>query len=62
MNAILMAISAILPAITTLLEYVEQLRARGRQSGELTPEQDAALDAEIARITSKPWWTPENKP
>jgi len=59
MNGIVLAISTLVPMLRELFEYIQKLRERGRQSGELTAEQDAALDAEIKSITGQSWWKPD---
>jgi hypothetical protein len=42
----------------TIVPKIERLRAAAKQSGELTPEQEAELDARIRQATSQPHWQP----
>lgn len=43
----------------SLLQFAEKAAADLKQNGELTNEQEAALDAKIADLKSRPWWQPE---
>jgi len=61
-----MPISAILALLPTLISSVgegytliQKITEAAKQSGELTPEQEAQLDAHIADLESKPWWQPD---
>jgi len=51
-------IAAGISLLEQLIPYIEKLRASGRQSGELTPEQDAEFDARIKAVTSQRHWVP----
>lgn len=44
--------------VEKLIEYIGKIREHARQNAELTPQQEAELDARIQQITSQPWWTP----
>ncbi len=44
----------------SLIQFAEKARVDLSQSGELTSEQEAALDAKIADLKSRPHWQPES--
>lgn len=48
-------------AVRAGIEYVEKLRAAARQTGELTPEQDAAFAKELADMRKDPAWASHQK-
>jgi hypothetical protein len=39
-----------------LYDLIQKITATLKQSAELTPEQDAQLDAHIAELEAQPWW------
>ncbi len=43
-----------------LIQFAEKARVDLSQSGELTSEQEAALDAKIADLKSRPHWQSES--
>lgn len=55
--AILSAIQLAVPLVTNLMSYITQATTTLKQSAELTPEQEAALDKSIAdlRAAPQPW-------
>ena len=42
-----------------LYDLIKKITEALKQEGELTPEQEAAFDAHIKDLESKPWWTPD---
>lgn len=52
------AILEIIASAGTLMKTANEWREAMRQNGELTPDQEAELDAKIAETTGKPHWTP----
>jgi len=52
-------IIAAIEAGMQLINLASKVAEGMKQSGELSPEQEAALDAKIKALTSQPWWTPE---
>jgi hypothetical protein len=50
------AIIALIDAAITLANKIPDAVKVLKKSGELTPEQEAALDAKIAELDSKPHW------
>lgn len=57
-----------LPLITGAVSLIERLvplitewRKAAKQSGEMTPEEDAEFADRIRNITSQPWWKPEDQ-
>lgn len=55
-------IIALTDLLVTALGRVNNIRAALRQSGELTPEQDAALDEKLRTTFSAPHWQPSGEP
>jgi hypothetical protein len=51
-------ITALLPLVESLVGLIGKLRADVQQSAELTPAQEADLDARIAAAMAQPWWKP----
>lgn len=43
-----------------LVKTINGLRAAARQSGELTPEQDAEYERQLATMFSQDHWNPRN--
>jgi hypothetical protein len=52
-------IIAAIEAGMQLINLASKIAEGMKQSGELSPEEEAALDAKIKALTSQPWWTPE---
>lgn len=55
-------ITALAPVATNLIEWITKAQATLKQSAELTPEQDAQLDALIASLPSLPAFQVEPDP
>lgn len=57
------AILALLPSLITgaddIYKLIASITTSLKQSSELTADQSAQLDAHIADLESKPWWTPD---
>jgi len=51
-------IIAAIEAGMQLINLASKVAESMKQSGELSPEAEAALDAKIKTLTSQPWWTP----
>lgn len=51
---LLSLIQMVVPLVTQGMEFITKTAASLKQSKELTPEQDAALDAEIDKLRSAP--------
>lgn len=47
--------------VQQILEYVQKVRTALKQTGEWTPEAEAAFNAEIEKLKTDPpdWWKPE---
>jgi hypothetical protein len=61
-----MPIAALLDLLPTLISGAEDIYAlignittTLKTTTEMTPEQQAAFDAHISDLESKPWWTPD---
>jgi hypothetical protein len=52
-------ILALINAGLTIAENIPALVSHLKQSGELTPEQEAALDDRIAKLKDQPHWKKE---
>jgi len=56
-------ILALLPSLISagddIFNLITSITGTLKQSGELTAEQSAALDAHIADLESKDWWKPD---
>jgi hypothetical protein len=52
-------IIAAIEAGMQLINLASKVAEGMKQSGELSPEAEAKLDAKIKALTSQPWWTPE---
>ena len=54
------ALLALLPSLISgaeeIYNLIESITTSLKQSKELTPDQEAALDAHIADLESKDWW------
>jgi hypothetical protein len=53
------AIAAAIAAVSELVLFIQKARATAKQSGELTPEQDAAFDAKLEEAFAKQHWKVE---
>lgn len=49
-------IAATMPLVLNLIEYINKLRQVARQTGELTAEEDAALDARLRDLGTLAHW------
>lgn len=52
--ALLALISTLVPVANDLIGFIFKAQATLKQNAELTPEQEAALDAEIAKLATDP--------
>jgi hypothetical protein len=50
-----------LSLIEKMIPMIQSWRKAAKQNAELTPEQDAELDARIAQITSQAHWKPDGQ-
>lgn len=50
-------ITIALNVLREAMALLGQLKAKGRRTGELTPEQDAELDRQVNEEMKKPHWT-----
>lgn len=55
-NAILALIAGLIPVINNAVAFINKTAETLRQSKEMTPEQEAALDAHIASIDTPDHW------
>lgn len=53
-TALIALITALVPVANNILAWIFQAQATLKQDAELTPEQDAALDAAIAKLKTNP--------
>jgi cell division protein ZapA (FtsZ GTPase activity inhibitor) len=53
-------IIAAINAAIELLAFIDKARQALSQSGEMTKEQEEALDAKIAKLKDSPWWREED--
>lgn len=53
-TALIALISTLVPVVNDLVAFIFKTQATLKQSAELTAEQDAALDADIAKLTVNP--------
>jgi len=58
MPALISLIPTLLSGIREAVNVINAVRAAARQTGELTPEQDAAYEAELKQMFSQPHWQP----
>lgn len=56
MNNPVAIIAATMPLVLNLIEYINKLREVARQTGELTEEEDAALDVRIRDLGTLAHW------
>ncbi len=56
-----LAIIGVLDGALTIINHVNYLRQQARERGELTPEQDAELDAKLAAMFQSAAWQPSIK-
>lgn len=61
MPSLISLIPTLLSGIKELVQIVNSVRSAARQSGELTPEQDAAYADELAKLFAQPHWRPRDK-
>jgi hypothetical protein len=54
-------LTSALSLLETLLPLIANLRQRVHQSGELTPEQEIALDQRIQQLTAHAHWRPDGE-
>ena len=59
---IIQLITALAPVATNLIEWITKAQQTLKQSAELTPEQDAQLDALIASLPTLPGFKVEPDP
>jgi hypothetical protein len=52
-------IIAAINAAIQLLAFIDKAKGDLSQSGEMTPEQEAALDLKISELKQSPWWNVE---
>lgn len=55
-EAIISLIGALIPTINNLISWIGKARENLKQDAEMTPEQEAKLDAHIAAIDQPAWW------
>lgn len=53
-TALIALISALVPVANDIIAWIFKAQATLKQNAELTPEQEAALDAEIAKLMTNP--------
>lgn len=53
-TALILLISSLIPVVNNLLGFIFKAKATLAQSAEKTPEEEAALDAEIAKLKLNP--------
>lgn len=58
MSFLLTSLPGIISAIKELVTLANRIRAAARQTGELTPEQDAAYQAELDAMFAQDHWKP----
>lgn len=52
-------IAGAISLLEKLIPLIAQWREAAKQTGEMTPEQEAEFKAKIETVTSQPWWKPE---
>jgi hypothetical protein len=57
--ALLALLPSVINAATTLVGFIQKTVTTLKQSGELTPEQEKALDDHITTLEAQPWWQPD---
>lgn len=58
-DAIIALIGTLIPVINNIVGFVERTAANLKQDKEMTPAQEAALDAHIEAIDQPAWWQPD---
>jgi len=56
---LLQLLPAAIGAATQLITFIQNTVAHLRQSADLTPEQEKALDDHITALEAQPWWQPD---
>lgn len=51
-----LTIVGVMDGVLTIINHINKLRAQARERGELTPEEDAALDQKLEQIFASAAW------
>lgn len=58
-DAIIALIGTLVPVVNNIVGFISKTTDTLKQNAEMTPAQEAALDAHIAQIDQPDWWKPD---